>query len=219
LLSNSDKNIIIFNFKNKREGIVYNYFLASLTEKELIVESVGSATINFSIITATLFTAPLTANSQGVSTMDFIAAVAQKVNLTANGKGTSTLNFTSAFYKKQLTASSVGLATLNFSVQKDQVVQLTATANSNAFFTSTDLQFEKQWVFKSVGAPYQVVIDLGEVQACPTISEAQTILNQQFPASNQNFGDKAFVGNAFTIDPNTFDIFICQDHTFEVEAV
>lgn len=193
LMSNTDNKVIVFNFRNKRSSVKY---LGDIYKFSVLV-----------------------ASGIGNSTLDFTFNVFESVETYANGNGQCTMNFVTAFYKKELLSSSIGLATLNFSGQPNQIIELIASGEGNAFFTSNDLQFEKQWVFKSVGAPYQVTIDLGQVQACPTITEAESILNSQFPAANQNLGDKAFVGNAFTIDPNTFDIFVCQDYTFEVEAV
>lgn len=193
LMSNTDNHIIIFNFRNKRSLVKY---LGDISKFSVLVAS-------------------------GISdaTLDFTFTVFESLETYANGNGQCTMNFVTAFYKKELLSSSIGLATLNFSGQPNQIIELIASGEGNAFFTSNDLQFEKKWVAKSVSPPYAVSIELGEVQTCPTQQSALDLLQSQFPASNQNLGDKAFVGNAFTINLNTFDVFVCQDFTFEVEAV
>jgi hypothetical protein len=215
LMSNTDDHIIIFNFRNKRSLVKY---LGDISKFSVLVAGgIGTSTLDFTFTVFESF--QIFASGIGDATLDFNFTFFESFETYANGNGQCTMNFVTAFYKKELLSSSIGLATLNFSGQPNQIIELVASGEGNAFFTSNDLQFQKQWVAKSVSPPYAVSIELGEVQACPTQQSALDLLQSQFPASNQNLGDKAFVGNAFTINPNTFDIFVCQDFTFEVEAV
>lgn len=257
LMSNTDDNIILFNFRNKRNNVKYSFHGPAKTEQiELVASSIlnglfdgGSGVFEFEEFTSSTNANPVidftteflpgvsltslssintiidftTSEPPGVSlsstsisetTIDFTANPLQGIDLVSNTTSQGTLDITSnPIPGFKGVSNSVSLATIEL-VQEAPLEFISSTnASSTLDFSSSEA--EKVWVSGTYSGPFDVTLDLGEVNSCPGISQARDELEEAFPAANQDLENIANVTsyritNGF-VDP-------CQSYQYKVET-
>ena len=113
LMSNTDDNIVIFNFRNKRSGVKYlglKPIFVSLTSV-----GVGIASLDFDVS----LNQPLELESlgRGIASLEFVTLLSEPLELLSTGKGVSLLDFEVVIPEtEQLIATGVGIASLDFEI-------------------------------------------------------------------------------------------------------
>lgn len=234
LMSNTDDNVIILNFKNKRSGVKYDFFTLKTEEIELIASSISSAVFNgfgdevefeefkssttsksiIDFTTQQLLGVSLSSVSISETTIDFTANPIEGEEFVSQTVSQGTINITfnvvPGFKGVSETTSSATVELV-----REEPAQLSAQSETSATIEFTTSFFERVWVFKTLSGPFDVTLDLGEVSGCPGTSTARDELEAAFPAENENIGNKGNV-TSFVFDggfPSP-----CQNMTYEVEV-
>lgn len=191
-LMNGKEDTIFYSFKNKRTGIKYTTFEGQVESLQLV----AGMTIDISTVANETKTVveELSVNTTINTQVTYAASFPEFPNFVATVNTAPTITYTDAQFK-------------------EEEVQLVATVNVESILVG-DGPFVKEWVSKTLSGPFDITLDLGEVSSCPGILQARDELENAFPASTREIGDKGNV-TSYRITNGFLDP--CENWTFEVE--